>query len=341
MKIPHRAVRTGATAFVLLSGLVAGVSVPSAARAATEPVSSGDIIHSAPGHRLPRNAPANGDVIDTLGHWTPERMRSAIPIEDSLVERGASTRSHTTTTKSANGRSPIVVNPVEPTESATSNEPPQAMSSVGKLFFDGPDGNSYVCSGAVVTSRSGNLVHTAGHCVYEAKKGWMKNFFFVPSYTDGTGPHGGWNGDIASTFTAWADDEDYSHDQAFISFYPHTEGISMQQYFGGNGLMFNGGTSRTGVTIYGYPAADPYHGNIQYYCSGETSWVWFTSDTRMGCPMTGGSSGGPWYASLTDDHVGMIYAVTSRGGKNIFGTPYLITTPDGNDVYDLYNSANT
>ncbi|ODA91360.1 hypothetical protein ATY41_01375 [Leifsonia xyli subsp. xyli] len=272
-------------------------------------------------------------------------MRSATPLEDSLAERGASPRSHTATTEPANSEPRIVVNPVEPTESAATNEPPRAMASVGKLFFDGPDTHGHVCSGAIVASRSGNLVHTAGHCVYDPKKpwmkGWMKNFFFVPSYADGTGPLGGWNGNLAYALTPWMKSGDFSHDQAFISFYPHSEGESMQQYFGGNGLTFNESTSRDGVTIYGYPAAAPYQGNIQHYCSGKTSWHRPASDTTMGCPMTHGSDGGPWYSSLTDDHVGMIYAVTSRRGKDSSGNPYLIATPNTYKVRDLYNSANT
>lgn len=55
----------------------------------------------------------------------------------------------------------------------------------GKVFFN-VGAVRYQCSGTLVSSLNGNIVYTAGHCVYnEETKNWVTNFVFIPGYENG------------------------------------------------------------------------------------------------------------------------------------------------------------
>ena len=72
---------------------------------------------------------------------------------------------------------------------------------VGKLFFTGATGGSFVCSASVVRNR---VIATAGHCVYDTVVNrFHSNFFFVPGYDNGASPYGGFTWSLASTTGSW------------------------------------------------------------------------------------------------------------------------------------------
>ncbi|MCK1798737.1 hypothetical protein MTQ01_22460 [Streptomyces sp. XM4193] len=196
---------------------------------------------------------------------------------------------------------------------------------VGKLFFDSPEGPS-VCSGTVVKDPrnpgKSNLVATAGHCVHGGKgKGWYRNIMFVPSYNDlgrpanqvGQGaahevyPYKQWWATWAQTTGYWIDRGDgvdgargASQDFAVVQVKAEDGSAKSVEETVGAALEinFNAPTPKqqTGLTSYGYPAAPPYDGALMHRCTARPGQL--TTDPsqpalyRIGCTMTGGTSGG-------------------------------------------------
>lgn len=203
----------------------------------------------------------------------------------------------------------------------------------GKVFFDSPKG-TMVCSATVVEDPAhpgkSNLVWTAGHCVHAGKKGgWYRNIAFVPSYNDSAlpaaalktatreqvAPYGVWWGDWAQTSQQWIDQggptggDGASYDYAVIHVTPEKggSGKSLEETVGGAlPVDFNAPAvpKVPSVTATGYPAAAPYDGQKLYQCAGRPGRLSLTATDptmyRIGCTMTGGSSGGGWVAAGSD-----------------------------------------
>ncbi|MGP4114175.1 trypsin-like serine peptidase [Streptomyces sp. 4N509B] len=196
----------------------------------------------------------------------------------------------------------------------------------GRVFFDTPEG-PMVCSGTVVSDPANpgqsNLVATAGHCVHAGTGGgWYRNVIFVPYYNPGAlsaeelaqapfeevAPHGIWWADYVSTTQYWVDNGAAvggggAHgDFAVMSVQPEEGGNqSLEELVGGSVPVNFDAPAVSGlgdVTLYGYPAAAPYDGELMYSCAGTPARL--SLDATMpvmywaGCSMTGGSSGGPW-----------------------------------------------
>lgn len=203
----------------------------------------------------------------------------------------------------------------------------------GKVFFDSPEG-TMVCSGTVVEDPAhpgkSNLVWTAGHCVHAGKKGgWYRNVAFVPAYNNSvmTGaalhnatrqevaPYGVWWADGAQTSNQWIEQggetggQGASYDFAVIHVTPEkgNGGKSLEETVG-SALPVNFNAPAVpkvdSITATGYPAAAPFDGQRLYQCQdkpGRLS-IMRTDPTmyRIGCTMTGGSSGGGWVERGSD-----------------------------------------
>ncbi|MEW2115202.1 hypothetical protein AB0945_08420 [Streptomyces sp. NPDC005474] len=200
----------------------------------------------------------------------------------------------------------------------------------GKVFFDGPQG-TMVCSATVVADPAhpgkSNLVWTAGHCVHAGKKGgWYRNLAFVPSYNNAgrssaeventpraeIAPYGVWWADWVRTSDQWiaqggsTGGDGAPYDFAVMHVTPEKggSGKSLEETVG-SALPVDfaaPAVSRVeSITATGYPAAAPFAGETMYQCQdapGRLSIV--RSDPtmyRIGCTMTGGSSGGGWVAT--------------------------------------------
>ncbi|MFD7866586.1 trypsin-like serine peptidase [Streptomyces sp. NPDC059783] len=204
----------------------------------------------------------------------------------------------------------------------------------GKLFFDSPEG-SMVCSATVVQDPAhpgkSNLVWTAGHCVHAGKKGgWYRNIAFVPSYNN-TGlsidelrknppkeriaPYGVWWGSWAQTSQQWIDQGasvgglGAPYDFAVLHVTPEkgSDGKSLEETVGSAlPVDFNAPAvpKIAAMTATGFPAAPPYDGQKLYRCQDKPGRLSLTEDDptmyRIGCSMTGGSSGGGWVATGQD-----------------------------------------
>jgi V8-like Glu-specific endopeptidase len=203
----------------------------------------------------------------------------------------------------------------------------------GKLLFDSPKG-SMVCSATVVKDPANpgksNMVWTAGHCVHAGKSGgWYRNIAFVPSYNDADmpaeelqkatkeeiAPYGVWWGDWAQTSDQWIEQggatggDGAPYDFAVIHVTPEegSGGKSLEEMVGSAlPVDFNAPAvpKMESMTAIGYPAAPPYDGQKLFRCEDKPGRLSITDADptmyRIGCTMTGGSSGGGWVATGSD-----------------------------------------
>lgn len=252
-------------------------------------------------------------VIDGL--WTAERMQTAQspdqPVSQDFGDRGVS------------DPEPAAV-PAEAVPTPYQDTAPV----IGKLFFDTPDGPS-VCSATVVKDPArpdaSDMVWTAGHCVHAgAEGGWYRNIVFVPSYNDeglsgaarqGAGedaiaPFGMWWIDWAETSPQWietgtaAGGEGSPFDFAVLHV-RQPDGIdaaSLEEAAGGAAAISFDAPSTADIStigLWGYPAAPPFDGERMFTCRGRPGRLSIDDKQpslyRIGCTMTGGSSGGGWF----------------------------------------------
>ncbi|MGK5628953.1 trypsin-like serine peptidase [Streptomyces sp. URMC 123] len=289
--------------------------------------------------------------------WTPERMRTATPFDRLVAQprdrRGPAPSSEGgTTTVAPTGPAadaPPASRPSasSPTSSRSSRSAafPQAggpwtgggavVKTSGRVFFTF-QGRTASCSGNAVTSRNASTVITAGHCL-KYQGSWHTNWAFVPAYRDGQTPYGTWTATTTLATPQWADREEINFDIGAAVVGP-VGGKKLTEVVGAQGLQFNGGYNKP-MYAFGFPAAAPYDGTKLIHCSGNTTKDFLlTNDHAMGCNMTGGSSGGPWFASFDEaTGTGLQTSVNSFGytflPNRMFG-PYF-----GDDAKALYERA--
>ncbi|WP_336320597.1 hypothetical protein [Streptomyces lavendofoliae] len=259
-------------------------------------------------------------IIEDL--WDPDRMRDAEqpqrPVEDGDIPADAG-----------------VTDPTPEPVEAVAVKPPyhDGVPEAGKVLFDGPEG-SMVCSATVVKDPANpgksNLVWTAGHCVHAGKEGgWYRNIAFVPSYNDSgrTGadlenatreemaPYGVWWGDWAQTSEQWISQgaatggQGAPYDFAVIHVTPEKggNGKSLEETVGSALPVEFAAPAAPEIAemeATGYPAAPPFDGQQMYQCADKPGRLSLDAQQptmyRIGCTMTGGSSGGGWVARGKD-----------------------------------------
>ncbi|MER6115145.1 hypothetical protein [Streptomyces sp. NPDC001743] len=257
------------------------------------------------------------------GLWDPDRMRDADKPPEQPVENDISGDKGVTDPTPAPVRAVGVQTPYHDNAAES-----------GKLFFDGPEG-SMVCSATVVKDPAhpgkSNMVWTAGHCVHAGKKGgWYRNIAFVPSYNNSglstdelrnnppkekVAPYGVWWGSWAQTSEQWIDQGasvgglGAPYDFAVLHVTPEkgATGKSLEETVGSAlPVEFNApAVPRIAeMTATGFPAAPPYDGQKLFQCDDKPGRLSLTEDDptmyRIGCSMTGGSSGGGWVAAGQD-----------------------------------------
>ncbi|MFF5988610.1 trypsin-like serine peptidase [Prauserella flavalba] len=271
----------------------------------------------------------DGAASETTEHWTADRMRAAIPMDDLLdrtvpaagdVARGA----------------PTVIRP----QAANSTGDPwtgggEVTETAGRVFFDF-NGSPASCSGNAVTSANRSVVLTAGHCVkYEGS--WHTNWIFVPGYDNGNAPFGEWTASRTLTTPQWEASEDIDYDVGAAVVEP-LGGNHLTDVVGAQGVAFN---TERGQDMYafGYPAADPYDGESLTYCSGATfTDPFFSEDYGLRCDMTGGSSGGPWFLGF-DEATGLGVQASVNSFGYTFLPGYMFGPYFGSDAQALYDTA--
>ncbi|MCF6523930.1 serine protease [Streptomyces sp. JJ36] len=212
---------------------------------------------------------------------------------------------------------------------------------VGKIFMETPKG-PMACSGTVIADPANpgksNLVATAGHCVHAGKAGgWYRNVVFVPHFNSKGAPnealekaprkevvpHGVWWAKHARTTQHWIDEgaavggAGAAQDFAVLRVQPEDRRDSTLEEAVGGSVQVDFGTPSVqgipGLTAHGYPAAPPYSGEKMYSCADAPGRLTIDASQptmyRIGCTMTGGSSGGGW---LSEDGKKLL-SVTSIG----------------------------
>lgn len=249
--------------------------------------------------------------------WNPDRMREAEESRPEVTDEdlaAASTRSdpEPQAVRAERVRTPYHRN----------------AAPVGKVFFDTPRG-PMVCSGTVVQDprnpgRS-DLVATAGHCVHGGRsEGWFRNIMFVPSYNDEgrpadrmsdappseVAPYGIYWAQWAQTTSYWIERGDPANGaegaaQDFAVLRVQAEdgdGQSLEETVG-NALKINfegpDADRLEALSSYGYPAAPPFDGALMHTCTDRPGRLVVDPSQpamyRIGCTMTGGTSGGGMY----------------------------------------------
>ncbi|MFF4363021.1 trypsin-like serine peptidase [Streptomyces sp. NPDC001604] len=256
------------------------------------------------------------------GLWNPDRMRKANDPDKGVDENDLSGDQGVTDPTPA----PVDAKAVAPTYHANA-------AASGKVFFDSPEG-TMVCSATVVEDPAhpgkSNLVWTAGHCVHAGRKGgWYRNIAFVPSYNNAgrsaaqlqnatreeAAPYGVWWGDWAQTSQQWIEKggetggDGASYDYAVIHVTPEKggNGKSLEETVGSAlPVDFNAPAvpKVSSITATGYPAAPPFDGQRMFQCTDRPGRLSINASDptmyRIGCTMTGGSSGGGWVATGSD-----------------------------------------
>ena len=256
------------------------------------------------------------------GLWNPDRMRKANDPDKGVDDSDLSGDQGVTDPTPA----PVDAKAVAPTYHANA-------ATAGKVFFDSPEG-TMVCSATVVEDPAhpgkSNLVWTAGHCVHAGKKGgWYRNIAFVPSYNNAgrsaaqlqnatreeAAPYGVWWGDWAQTSQQWIEKggetggDGASYDYAVIHVTPEKggNGKSLEETVGSAlPVDFNAPAvpKVPSITATGYPAAAPFDGQKMFQCTDKPGRLSINASDptmyRIGCTMTGGSSGGGWVATGSD-----------------------------------------
>lgn len=249
--------------------------------------------------------------------WDPDRMRDADDPDQEVDEEDIS---------GDQGVTDPTPEPVDaqPVKTPYNDSAPEA----GKVLFDGPDG-SMVCSATVVEDPANpgksNLVWTAGHCVHAGKDGgWYRNIAFVPAYNnDGKSveelqdatkeeiaPYGVFWSDWAQTSDQWIEQGGPSggagapYDYAVLHVTPEDGGGKSLEETVGSALPVNfnapAAPKLDSMTATGYPAAPPFDGQKLFQCADKPGRLSIDKAQptmyRVGCTMTGGSSGGGWVA---------------------------------------------
>jgi hypothetical protein len=266
-------------------------------------------------------------------YWTPERMREAIPLDDPTAGQAAD--------------APIAGAAAEPPDQEIdpSLDVTYPYRIHGRLFLTFGSNNAS-CSGTVVTSRSRDLILTAGHCVAEpvglGASLFAKNVIFVPGYRNGSAPLGSYVGTRAGTPGQWAALGDVSFDVGVINVAPLNGGL-IQDQLGSRGVGFNripNGFKKKTFQLFGYPAAPAgvYNGERPILCSSRFRGFERFSGSLLAspCHQQEGASGGGWVLGG-----GLVASITSHSGCrnpgpacNLIAGTYL-----GSSAFQVYAQA--
>src|SRR5690606_28226379 len=154
--------------------------------------------------------------------WFAEKManlRNATPYNVETTVKARSVKAGVVT--SASGKPGIVGSSNDKKAAVATSKNVNLPRTVGKVFFIGADRKPHWCSATSVQSRYGNLVATAGHCVYDTKsnRDTLDKWVFVPGYYQGKTPWGIYVGKQAFTHSDFKVFEDGDRNYAFVTVY--------------------------------------------------------------------------------------------------------------------------
>lgn len=246
-----------------------------------------------------------------VAHWTPERMKAAVPRDFALDSARGFTPAKPPRGGDGGGGGGGTV-----TGASWTNTDTLIYRASGKVYFE-MAGNAYICSGAVADDggRSGySLVLTAAHCAFDETNGAFASFWMFipefdrsPTYSCASTTYGCWTASALVVHAGYATAGSFNsqatvHDYAFAVVGPggHASG-QLDATVGDFGLRFSSVADGTQTYAFGYPAAGKYEGSDLVYCAGPVGSDPYNDSLtyKLGCDMTGGSSGGPWLTAFS------------------------------------------
>jgi hypothetical protein len=272
-----------------------------------------------------------------VAHWTPERMKAAMPRDLAFAPSKAPAPSGTANVSGASWTKGGLI-----------------LKASGKVYFE-MGGSGWICSGSIAQdSRTGySLVLTAGHCAYdETNQAFATNWMFIPefdsnpTYTCASTKWGCWTAQALVVNSGFATAGGFNtqatvNDFAFAVVGNGGKSGGQLDALGSFPVAFSGVNAGNKLYAFGYPAAGKYKGNDLTYCAGPI----FTDVNNgnltwgMGCGMTGGSSGGPWLSDFIEaTGSGTLSSLNSYGYtglKNMYGPKF------GTATQAVYNAANS
>ena len=227
----------------------------------------------------------------TLRYWTPQRMRSARPLDLVLGRDGAS---HLRLGRPAPAASASFLGVAAP------EAPPYSVN--GRVFIRVRDQRGY-CSGTAIDSPTRQLVLTAGHCVnagveYHGNL-WYRDLLFVPAYSGGRTPFGTFAAQRDKVFAApqWTNHGNSNFDVGAFLTAPNAQGVNVADAVGGGAAIALDRSRQEEFATFGCP----HRFRWMKSCAGS-----YVGDDRrtflnpgpptlgVGCQWVPGASGGGW-----------------------------------------------
>jgi V8-like Glu-specific endopeptidase len=305
---------------LLATTCAVGLVVPLSGTATAAPTAKPVPVHE--------QALTSAEQAEVTGFWTPERMRSAVPIDRLLKPK------QRLAGVVAAGTPTTVAPTAFPSGGAQWTGGGKIVSTEGRVFFTYL-GRTASCSGTAVTSANESTVITAGHCV-KLDGAFHTNWVFVPAYNNGSTPYGTWTARKTYATPQWVASEDINYDVGAAVVNP-LNGQNLTDVVGGQGIAFNQARGQN-MYAFGYPAAAPYDGSKLIYCSGRTFNAFISNGIGMTCDMTGGSSGGGWFLQFSESTgAGIVNSVNSY--KINFVPTWMFGPYFGTDAQNVYTTA--
>jgi len=233
--------------------------------------------------RLQPATPASpGEATRVARYWTPERMRTAQPLDRS---RGADVFARASF---APVETPTVV--------------PFTVN--GRLFVRQGRKRGF-CSATAINSPTRRLVLTAAHCVNSGPRSirgnsvWSRYVEFVPAYANGTAPFGAFVAGRNAVYAPkrWVKTGNPNFDVGAILTRPNAEGVNVADAVGGGATILTDRGRKQEFQTFGYPGkstamqgcSSPYVGDdtLTYRIPGPPT-------IAIRCHWAPGASGGGW-----------------------------------------------
>jgi hypothetical protein len=210
-------------------------------------------------------------------------------------------------------------------------------------------GVNYICSASVVDDASDpsySVIVTAAHCAYDEvddlfATNWVyyPSFDTSPTYACAQATYGCWPARALVVHHGFADQEGFNgiavqYDWAFAVVPAGGNGTPLQvDSFGAYAVDTTTTSGPNPGWAFGYPAAGKYNGLDLTYCKGSIGTDPFNNNLnwKIGCDMTGGSSGGPWLKDTNNPgtSAGSVFSVNSytySGVKAMHGPKFNANT---------------
>eukprot|EP01128_Nolandella_sp_AFSM9_P008978 TRINITY_DN561_c0_g1_i1.p1 TRINITY_DN561_c0_g1~~TRINITY_DN561_c0_g1_i1.p1 ORF type:complete len:404 (+),score=60.04 TRINITY_DN561_c0_g1_i1:980-2191(+) len=205
------------------------------------------------------------------------------------------------------------------------------LSTVGRYFFSDSQHN-YGCSAAAVGA---NLIAMAGHCATAAGQKAYTKGMFVPSYFNGTRPHGEFVLKRSFFLSGWQYQGFWNSDVAFAIVHGDHRALNTT---GTLKIIVNGGNAW--LYACGYPTNTERMQGEKMYCTYNDSTNQRDGNQRILSKLADGSSGGPWISRTTIGSDTQGRNLLSGVNSHIFpGKAYMYSPIFDTTVGQLFNKA--